>query len=199
MRTTIHQKQYTLPILACFLFLTAGSLQSGFTQTGINQGYLSANTTATSSAEAMAHASGEFRIVIANLLWINIIDHYHHQYMAQGHSWTTDVQLLPMLNLVMNLDPHFTQAYEVASAILLHVHRTKEGSDILARGAANNPANWQIEYDTAMMYAWFMKDPKDALPYAVRADALVDDSFDKHMLDRLISTLVRDCAAPGVH
>ncbi len=176
-------------------FITGTGLQASFTSTGVKEGYLQSSTSESSSTEALAHASGEFRDVAANLLWINIIDHYHHQYMAQGHSWDTDVQLLPMLHLITELDPHFFQAYEVSSSILLHVHRVKEGAEMLNKAAQNNPTNWQIQYDTAMMYAWFLKDPHHALPYAVKAHQLVDDDFDRKMMARLVNTLVRDCEA----
>jgi hypothetical protein len=178
-----------LPAATLLFFLLGAGLQTSFTPTGVEQGYLASNSSESSSGEALVQASGEFRATIANILWINIIDHYHHQYMAQGHAWSTDVELLPMLNMVIGLDSHFIQAYEVSSSILLHVHRMPEAVAMLNKGAENNPGDWQIQYDTAMMYAWYMKDPKTALPYAIKARTLVNDDFDKRMVGRLVNTL----------
>ena len=199
MKPFVHAKSILTTIAVAFLLIGA-TLQSRFTPTALSQGYVAGGPASSESNVALAHAAGEFRVVIANILWLNIVDHYHHQYMAQGHSWTTDIELLPMLNLITNLDPHFVQAYEVSSAILMHLHRVNEASAMLVKASNNNPTEWVLPYDTAMMYAWYLKDPRSALPYAVKARYLATDPFYQRMVDRLVNTLTVDCtitSAPG--
>src|SRR5665213_303064 len=194
MNATALKTKSFLPFAALAFFLSGALLQSNFTSTGLREGYRTGNIDGTSSAVALSHAAGEFRVVAANVLWLDIVDHYHHQYMAQGHSWTTDVELLPMLNLIVTLDPHFTQAYEVSSSILMHCHRIPEAAAMLDKGANNNPQSWEMPYDAAMMHAWYLKDPNAALPFAIKSESLTTDPFYKKMVGHLISTLKRDSA-----
>ena len=83
---------------------------------------------------ALAQAGGEFRIVAANLLWSKVVDHYHHQYLADGGDWSKNESLLPLLHTITVLDPHFVQAYEVmGGAILPRTGRVAEGERVWRR------------------------------------------------------------------
>ncbi len=102
-----HWRKRLPGILLCFgLFAAAGTFEQMSQTAGQAQGYLVSSASAGKNA-ALAQAGGEFRIAAANLIWDKVIDHYHHQFMAQGGDWSKNESLLPMLQLIITLDPHF--------------------------------------------------------------------------------------------
>ena len=160
-----------------------------FTPTGEAQGYIAKPNSDRPSSEAVSHALGEFRIVAANLIWLNIIDKYHHQFMEQGGDWSKNAAVLPYTRMITWLDPHFTEAYDVGGAILIELGRYKDARSFLSEGTSNNPTTWQLPYDLAMMHAWNLKDPKSALPYAEQAQVAASDPFDKQRVSLFVATL----------
>jgi len=180
------------PICLCF-FLLANVAQQSLTSTGVREGYLADSGTANApSMVAVAHAAGEFRIAAANILWLNVVDHYHHQYIAQGGDWSRNKSVLPLINMIVILDPHFVQAYDVGSLELCQLDRVADAKAFLAQGVTDNPSDWSLVYDQAMMYAWYEDSAAKALPYAEKADSLATDPFDKHRLNMLVRTLTMD-------
>lgn len=163
---------------------------------GVRLGYMG-DVNGRPSQSAVAHAAGEFRIVAANIIWLKIVDHYHHQYLAQGGSFATNTALIPYLRMITWLDPHFTEAYDVGGLIMAQTKQYATADRFLKEGIANNPNNWLLNYDVAMNHAWFQKDYAAALPYAEHARDLADDPFDKHRLSLFCNTLHRDIAAPA--
>jgi tetratricopeptide (TPR) repeat protein len=189
-------KKRALAVLGpiCLLFFVlANATDISLTGTGLNKGYLAdLGPSRTPSAVALSHAAGEFRIAAANLLWLNVVDHYHHQYMKSGGDWSRNKDVLPLIRMIVILDPHFTQAYDVGSLILCQLGRYQEASTFLKQGVKDNPTDWGMVYDQAMLYAWYKNDAQDALPYALKARDLAADPFDRHRLDLLCDTLERD-------
>lgn len=182
-------------LAAALLIAAASSTESAFTPVGVSQGYLARSEADQPSAQAAAHALGEFRIVASNLIWLNVVDRYHHEYMEQGGNWQTNGSLLPFLKIITWLDPHFIQAYDVAGAILSGLQRYDEGQKFLADGIRNNPESWQLYYDVAMLHAWYRRDARSALPYARRAYELASDPYDRRRLRLLVKTLRDDIAS----
>lgn len=181
-------------LVLCGLMLAlAGGFESASQQIGVSHGYLA---TSRDKNEAVAEAAGEFRIVAANLLWDRVVDHYHHQYMAQGGDWEKNKSLLPLLQTIITLDPHFVEAYQLmGGTILPRIGRVKEGQAVLAQGIKNNPYDWEMYREMAMLYAWTEKQPAAALPYAQAGLAQADDDFSRRLMARLCQTLqerVRD-------
>ena len=152
----------------------------------------SAGGTDANSGAALAHAGGEFRVVAANILWLTVLDHYHHQYLASGGDWSKDKDILPIVHVIVTLDPHFVEAYGVGFMILAESHRVSEGAAMLDQGITANPTSWQIIYDRAMLEAWYRKNPKAALPYALAARRLATDPFDQRRLNLFCATLKSD-------
>jgi hypothetical protein len=184
----------TWPAALLFLGLlaAAGSLESASQQAGLAQGYL-VTSAAQGKNAVLAQAGGEFRIVAANLLWSKVIDHYHHQYMAQGGDWSKNESLLPLLQTIITLDPHFIQAYQImGGAILPRTGRIAEGKRVLAKGIAHNagdPDEWELYREMAMLLAATEHKPAEALPYAEKGLAQAGDDFSRHLMTKLCHTL----------
>ena len=187
------RKRYKLSLAALSLgfLICAGATDMSLTGVGVEKGYLADAGGATPSAVAVAHAAGEFRIAAANILWMNVVDHYHHQSMAQGKDWSKNRDLLPLIHMIVALDPHFTQAYDVGALILCELHEYDEAQGLLNEAIENNAADWNMEYDMAMLHAWYLKDPVKALPYALKAHDIAADLFDKRRIWLLVGTLKR--------
>jgi len=171
------------------LIVTAGALDNSITPMGIAEGYLVSSNGGTPSMEAVVHAAGEFRLVVANLLWMKVVDHYHHQFLAKGGEWNHNTALMPYLRMIVWLDPHFIEAYEVGGSILAATHRYKDADDYLGQGTRSNTDSWQLYYDRAMLRAWYEKNPRAALPFAQHALECSDDSFTRHRIGKFCNTL----------
>lgn len=175
--------------LCLTFFSIAGTLESASEKSGRQQGYL-VTTAAQGRNAALAQAGGEFRVVAANLLWSKVIDHYHHQYMAQGGNWAKNASLLPLLQTIITLDPHFIQAYQIMGAVILpHTGQIERGKAVLAEGIAHNPNSWELYRDMAITLSFTQHYPKQALPYAEKGLACADDDFSRNILTKLCKTL----------
>jgi len=175
--------------LCLVLFVAAGSLESASETAGRVQGYL-VTTAAQGRNAALAQAGGEFRVVAANLLWDKVVDHYHHQYMAQGGDWAKNASLLPLLQTTITLDPHFVQAYQIMGATILpHIGQVERGKKVLADGIAHNPNSWELYRDMAMTLSWTQRYPTQALPYAEKGLTCADDDFSRSLMTKLCHTL----------
>ncbi len=179
-------------LLCLGCFAVAGTFESLSQPSGLAQGYLVSSADAGKNA-ALAQAGGEFRIAAANLIWDKVIDHYHHQFMAQGGDWAKNESLLPMLQLIITLDPHFTQAYELmGGAILPRTGHLAEGEKVLAEGIKQNPNDWEMDREMAMLLSYTEKKPAAALPYAEAGLKNADDDFSVNLMTKLCHTLRRD-------
>ncbi len=179
-------------LLCAMLFCAAAGFESLSQADGQAQGYLVSSAAAGKNA-ALAQAAGEFRIAAANLIWDKVIDHYHHQFMAQGGDWSKNESLLPMLHLIITLDPHFVQAYQLmGGAILPRTGRVAEGRQVLADGIQHNPNDWELDREMAMLLSYTEHQPAAALPYAEAGLKNADDDFSIHLMTKLCHTLRRD-------
>ena len=179
--------------LGCFAL--AGTFESASERTGLTNGYL-VTSAAQGRSAALAQAGGEFRIVAANLLWSKVVDHYHHQYLADGGDWSKNESLLPLLHTITVLDPHFVQAYEVmGGAILPRTGRVAEGERVLTEGLRHNPNDWELYREMAMLLSYTEHKPKEALPYAEKGLKYADDDFSQNLMTKLCRTLKRDSSS----
>ena len=189
------RKQLPTFLLCLGCFSVAGTFESLSQASGQAQGYLVSSADAGKNA-ALAQAGGEFRIAAANLIWDKVIDHYHHQYMAQGGDWSKNESLLPMLQLIITLDPHFVQAYQLmGGAILPRTGHLAEGKAVLADGIKHNPNDWELDREMAMLLSYTEHHPAAALPYAEAGLKNADDDFSVHLMTKLCATLRRDMSA----
>jgi tetratricopeptide (TPR) repeat protein len=182
-------------VVAAGLLMLGSSFESMSQSVGIANGYL-VDTSKSGERQAVMQAAGEFRVVVANLLWAKMLDHYHHEYIAHGGEWDKNKSILPILNTIIELDPHFTQAYMLmGGTILPKLGRYNEGQRVLAKGIKANPNDWELNREMAMLYAWHEKRPADALPYAKTGLALANDDFSRNLMSKLCKTLQRQIAA----
>ena len=184
----------TLPgALLCFgFFALAGTFEALSQPAGQAQGYL-VSSAAEGKNAALAQAGGEFRIMAANLIWNNVIDHYHHQFMAQGGDWSKNESLLPLLQTIIDLDPHFVQAYQLmGGTILPKTGHIAEGEKVVAEGIQHNPNSWELDREMAMLLSYTEHKPAAALPYAEQGLHCADDDFSVRLMTRLCHTLRRD-------
>ncbi len=188
----VFLKQLPALLLCAGLFAAAGTFESLSQPSGLAHGYLVSSADAGKNA-ALAQAGGEFRIAAANLIWDKVIDHYHHQYMAQGGDWSKNESLLPMLQLIVTLDPHFIQAYQLmGGTILPKTGHIAEGKRVLAEGIKRNPNDWELDREMALLLAAAEKNPAAALPYAEAGLRNADDDFSVQLMTKLCRSLRRD-------
>ncbi len=189
MATTNGRRTWPAALLFLGLMAAAGSLESASQRTALAEGYLVSGAVQGRNA-ALAQAGGEFRIVAANLLWSKVVDHYHHQYMATGGDWSKNESLLPLLQTIITLDPHFVQAYEImGGTILPRTGHPRHGEEVLKQGIARNPNEWELYRETAMLLSFTEHRPAEALPYARRGLAQANDDFSRHLMTKLTHTL----------
>jgi hypothetical protein len=176
-------------LLCISLFFLAACFETSFQDEGVKQGYL-VTTTKTNENAAVMEAAGEFRIVAANVLWGKVVDHYHHQYMAEGGNWAKNESLLPILRTITQLDPHFVQAYELmGGSILPNTGHVAEGHTILLEGIKNNPNEWELYREIALLAARTEHQPATALQFARVGLTQTNDQFSYHLMKRLCNTL----------
>ncbi len=201
MAMTNRRRAWPAALLFLGLLAAAGSIESAAQPTGLAQGYLVSSASQGRNA-ALAQAGGEFRIVAANLLWSKVVDHYHHQYMADGGDWSKNESLLPLLQTIITLDPHFVQAYELmGGAILPKTGHRAEAEKVLAQGIARNTNDgqeWELYREMAMLLAATEHKPVQALPFSEKGLALANDDFSRNLMTKLTHTL-RDQVAAGEH
>ena len=186
------RRQIPALLLCAGFFVAAGTFEQMSQSAGQAQGFLVSSADAGKNA-ALAQAGGEFRIAAANLIWDKVVDHYHHQYMAQGGDWSKNESLLPMLQLIITLDPHFIQAYQLmGGAILPRTGHLAEGRRVLAAGIKQNPNDWELDREMAMLLSYTEHQPAAALPYAEAGLKNADDDFSTRLMTRLCRTLRRD-------
>ena len=175
----------TLPLIALFLALC---LLEPF----VEASYQSAGYARRMSGESAAYAlAGEFRTVIANVLWIKV-EKYHHEYIRANRDWRADADVLPLMKMITDLDPHFVEAYLCGSWMLCTgLNRTHDGLAYLNEGLTNNPSSREINEQFAILYARKLQQPSKALPYLRRAYDLATDPWDRGRLRRLMKSAQR--------
>jgi len=140
-------------------------------------------------ASSIYMLAGEFRTVFANLLWVKV-EQYHHEYLEKHASWSSNTELLGLLDLITALDPHFVEAYAAGYYIHADGRKDKDGAlNYLRQAVVHNPRSWELHRLTAIVYACRMKDPERALPHARLALKYCDDQFYAGVVRRLVNTL----------
>ena len=183
MRSPVSWK--ALPFLIAFVVIC-------LLEPAVDANYLSSGCGGDSGGRSAMYAlAGEFRSVIANVLWIKV-EKYHHEFIRTNADWRVDTEILPLIKVITDLDPHFTDAYICGAWMLcMGLDRTDEGLAYLREAARNNPDSMAVYEITGTIYARRLNQPRRALPYLRRALQLSADDWDRRRMRRLIRTVQR--------
>jgi hypothetical protein len=120
----------------------------------------------------LTHFTAGMSGVIADLLWIQCVQYTAAEAKgARNFTW-----LNHMVNTVVRLDPHFTDAYRYGGMFLAALKADDNASlDLLHRGMIMQPMAWELPYEAAMVYLLNRRDapegPKRAAIYLARSAA----------------------------
>jgi len=118
---------------------------------------------------ALRAASLGYRGMMADLVWLLTI-----QYLG-GHI-TADrrvPELRRLVNTVVDLDPHFVEAYTLGALFLGYTAGDMAGAiALLERGIQHNPTRWELPHDLARTYYLDLKDYAKALYWFQVTDRL---------------------------
>lgn len=138
---------------------------------------------------AFSILAGEFRAVAANLLWIKA-DKYHHEYVEKNPDWRKNTDVLPLIRVITALDPTFAEAYLTGAWMLgTGLGKYEQAEAFLREGMRNNPRNWEMHSELALIYAVHLNKPRLALVEARQAMKLADDPFYRRRVARLCRDL----------
>ena len=136
--------------------------------------------------------AGEFRTVFANLLWFKV-EQYHHEFEKTNSNWTQNKDILSFTDIIIQLDPKFEEAYGVAAQIYAIGYKQPiKGASYLEKGLESNPKSYSLNRECALMYAYYIKDYKRALPFAKNAYLYSKSDFEKNLSNKLINTIKTD-------
>ncbi len=122
---------------------------------------------------AVIAALGGFRTVAADILWLKV------EHVWDGGSWWA---MLPLLDGVTQLDPHFILAWQVYgwhAAYNMHAESEtvvdrrywlEKGVKILEQAVEANPGNWEIKFELGWTLFDRAHDKKRAAEYFYQAD-----------------------------
>jgi tetratricopeptide (TPR) repeat protein len=82
----------------------------------------------------------------ANLYWLQAVQ-YMGEPLADARGWA---KLLPIVDLVTDLDPGHGYAYQVAGNVLAGVGRVRESNQILEKGMRNIPGRYILPFHRAV-------------------------------------------------
>lgn len=94
---------------------------------------------------------GQLRTALAGELWMQV-DLYEHAMQAQGIPYNHQRDVLPLLKMVIVLDPTFADAYlDAAFQIMFDTRDYARALDVVEDGLQNNPRNLQLLMARALL------------------------------------------------
>lgn len=140
---------------------------------------------------AVYKLAGEFRTVFANLLWVKA-DAYHHEYIQHDPNWCNNKELIGLFRMITALDPRFVEAYSAGTYVLMNgYHDNTKALAYLKQGMETNPRSHELNELATTLYAWKLKQPERALPYAQRAVRFAEDDFQRGVATRTLHSVKR--------
>ncbi len=111
------------------------------------------------NAKLLHHFTGGMDSIVADLLWLQCV-----QYVAKENRGDRAFTWLDqMLETIIALDPHFTDAYRYGAIFLSALKAEDDASlELLDRGIVKNPEAWDLSYEAAMIYLVNRKDQPDS-------------------------------------
>jgi hypothetical protein len=106
-------------------------------------------------------ASLGHRLLVSDLYWLSAVQ-YIGDSKADSRGWE---KLLPLIDLVTDLDPRHGYAYQTAGIVLSTAGRLGESDAILLKGMEKGPAWWTFPYYVAFNYWFYRGDLATAAKY----------------------------------
>ncbi|BDG09034.1 tetratricopeptide repeat protein [Anaeromyxobacter paludicola] len=136
-------------LLGCLLLAASAALDFRLATTTQNRPYDVAHVPR--GAVARTASLGQ-RGLVADLYWLMLVQ-YVGEPRAQERGWS---QLLPLAELVTDLDPRHGYVYQTAGLVLSAAGRLDESDQILRKGIEKGPFWWTYPYYLAFN-AWFYR------------------------------------------
>ena len=111
-------------------------------------------------------ASLGHRTLVSDLYWLSAVQ-YVGEPRADERGWD---KLLPMIDLVTDLDPRHSYAYQIGGIVLSAAGRLDESNRILEKGIARGPPYWSLPYYRSFN-AWFYRGDYEEGAYWARLAA----------------------------
>lgn len=102
------------------------------------------------------------RTFVSDLYWLSTVQ-YIGERRAEERGWG---KLLPLVDLVTDLDPRHGYAYQTAGIVLSAAGRIDESNAILEKGMRKGPPLWTFPYYIAFNYWFYLGDLATAAHYA---------------------------------
>jgi hypothetical protein len=120
------------------------------------------------------HFTGGMNNIVADLLWLRCIQYVGKESKGERNF----IWLNQMLTTVVQLDPHFGDAYRYGGMFLAALKSDDDaGIALLEQGAIANPRNFQLPYELAMIFLLNRKDEpgsKERATYYLGMAASID-------------------------
>lgn len=128
------------------------------------------------SGDSLSRATLGLHGVVADLLWIRAVLYFgEHHGQRPAEEWY--LWLYHMIDLVTDLDPHFTAPYKYGGLMLRISDDWSDASSLLmAKGMRHNPNEWYFPFTISMNY-YFDGNVDDAAIYAQRAASMPGAPF----------------------
>jgi hypothetical protein len=113
-----------------------------------------------SSASAVKKLSLGYDGLLADIYWTRVVQYYGERVGVRGARFDL---LWPLLDITTTLDPKLIVAYRFGAIFLsepggVGAGRTDLAVQLVTRGIAANPDQWQLYSDLGFLYYWRMKD-----------------------------------------
>ena len=112
------------------------------------------------SGAAIKKASLGYDALMADIYWTRAVQYYGSRSAKEGES----LELLdPLLDITTTLDPRLLIAYRFGAIFLsepspVGAGRTDLAVNLVKKGIAANPSEWQLYGDLGFLYYWHMRD-----------------------------------------
>jgi len=112
------------------------------------------------SPAAIQKMSFGYDSLLADIYWTRTVQYYGSRFTVKGATFPL---LWPLLDISTTLDPHLLVAYRFGAVFLSESGTAGPGRPDLAvqlvkRGIASNPDEWQLDMDLGFLYYWRLKD-----------------------------------------
>ncbi len=114
------------------------------------------------SGKFLEHISLGYKELAADIVWLQAVQYYggyRHSYHGVGY-------LRGLIELVTDLDPHFSFPYTFGAIVVGQDMGDADGAvAILRKAMANDPTNWQYPFDAGFVLYVLGEDPARAAHY----------------------------------